>query len=154
MKREVNPKAPVIERKEIEIKAPVESVWKVLTDIKRWPEWQENVKSAKLKGKGEVAEGREFVWKAGGLSFHSQLHTVEPQQAFGRTGKIMGAFAIHNWTLSEKKDNTIVTVEESLEGFFPSLMKKSFQKNLSAGMEKSLKELKQASEGSTNKSNS
>ncbi|MEK6480557.1 hypothetical protein WJR50_23640 [Catalinimonas sp. 4WD22] len=33
--------------------------------------------------------------KAGGLTFHSQLHTVEPYQAFGRTGKIIGTFAIH-----------------------------------------------------------
>lgn len=148
MKKEINPQAPVIERKEIEIKAPAVSVWKVLTDIERWPDWQENVKSAKLKR--AVAEGTNFVWKAGGLTFHSQLHTVEPYQAFGWTGKIMGASAVHNWTLTDKGKTTLVKVEESLEGFFPSLMKKSFQKNLTAGMEKSLQELKLTSEALEN----
>jgi uncharacterized membrane protein len=148
MKREINKKAPVIERKVIDIQAPAKVVWKILTDIENWPKWQENVKSAKLKG--AVEEGTNFVWKAGGLTFHSQLHTIEPHQAFGWTGKIMGAFAIHNWTLTDNGKTTLVNVEESLEGFFPSLMKKSFQKNLTAGMEKSLQELKLASETSQN----
>lgn len=144
MKREINKKVPVIERKEIEIKAPAEVVWQVLTDIERWPAWQENVKSAKLRG--AVAEGTDFVWKAGGLTFHSQLHTVEPYKAFGWTGKIMGAFAIHNWKMEADRDRTRVYVEESLEGFFPSLMRKSFQRQLTSGMEKSLLELKRESE--------
>lgn len=147
MKREINLKAPVIEQKKIEIAAPTAIVWQVLTDIESWPDWQENVNSAKLKG--AVAEGTKFVWKAGGLTFHSQLHTVESHQAFGWTGKIMGAFAIHNWTFTDKGKTTLVSVEESLEGFFPSLMKKSFQKNLTAGMEKSLNELKLKCENMT-----
>ena len=144
MKKEINHHAPVTDRQQIWVQAPAEVVWQVLTDIENWSSWQENVKSAKLQG--PVAEGTKFVWKAGGLTFHSQLHTVEPQEAFGWTGKIMGAFAIHNWRLEAEGKRTRVIVEESLEGFFPSMMKSSFQKQLTSGMEKNLLELKDKSE--------
>lgn len=144
MKQKINEQAPVIERQQGLIHAPVTVVWKVLTDIERWPAWQQNVKSAKIYG--SVAENTKFVWKAAGLTFHSQLHTVEPYEAFGWTGKIMGAFAIHNWKLEDQGDKTRIYVEESMEGFFPSLMKKSFQKQLISGMDKNLSELKQESE--------
>ncbi|CAN0402155.1 unnamed protein product, partial [Scytosiphon promiscuus] len=42
-------------------------------------------------------------------------------------------FAIHNWTLSEKKGRTIVRVEESMEGILVTLFKNFFNKNLEKG---------------------
>lgn len=133
-----------MQQKQILIQAPAEVVWMVLTDIEGWPAWQENVRSAKLKG--PVAENTKFIWKAGGLTFHSRLHTVKARETFGWTGRILGVFAVHNWRLAVEGESTLVDVEESLEGFFPTLMKKSFQKQLSFGMEKNLLELKEESE--------
>jgi len=43
-------------------------------------------------------------------------------------------FAIHNWTLTETNGQTLVSVDESMEGFFAKLFKKSFNKNLEKGM--------------------
>ena len=47
---------------------------------------------------------------------------------------------------SEKDGHTVIEIEESLQGVFPSVFKGYFQKNLDAGILKSLKELKEAAE--------
>lgn len=140
----INQYAPVKSTSTIEIDAPVDTVWKVLTEINEWPSWQENVTEATLQGK--LSEGTEFVWKAGGLSFRSQIHTMVPRRKFGWTGKTFGASAIHNWRFETTDKSTVVNVEESLQGVFPKVFKKYFQKNLDQGVKTNLSELKLASE--------
>ena len=144
MNIQINHDAPVKSQSEISIDAPTEKVWQILTNIKDWPAWQKEVTQSDLQL--EPAEGVEFKWKAGGLSFISQIHTVEPQVKFGWTGKTFGASAIHNWFFKDGGDKTIVRVEESLQGVFPSLFKKYFQKNLDKGVNQNLLDLKGASE--------
>lgn len=140
----INNNAPVRSRGNIAIQAPVEKVWEVLTTIDDWPYWQPEVSESKLKG--ALKEGTEFKWKAGGLSFTSQIHTIDPNINFGWTGKTFGARAIHNWSFDNEGGTTVVTVEESLEGIFPKLFKGYFQKNLDNGIQKNLRDLKNASE--------
>ncbi len=140
----INNQAPVKSGSKIEIAAPVGKVWQVLTDINHWPSWQGDVTEAKLNG--NLREGAEFKWKAGGLSFISQIHTMHPQTSFGWTGKTIGASAIHNWFFREEAGKTVVTVEESLQGVFPRLFRKYFQSNLDRGVQKNLSELKAAAE--------
>ena len=144
MKININTKAPVIDKQEIIINAPVVKVWSVLTEINNWPDWQSAVKKANLKT--SLKEGAEFIWNAGGVTLKSIIHTCEPFKSFGWTGKTIGAFAIHNWRFESVNDGTIVFVEESLQGFFPSIFKKKFKRNLNDGMSKNLRELKEASE--------
>ena len=95
---------------------------------------------------GEIKEGTRFNWKAGGLSFKSIIHTDKTHSMFGWTGTTFGASAIHNWTFEEKDHQTIVRVEESLQGVFPRLFRAYFQRNLDAGVLTNLTELKKASE--------
>jgi hypothetical protein len=136
----VNHNAPVIARAEITIQATIVIVWNVLTTINSWPEWQKAITKAQLNG--ELKEGVRFEWKAGGLRFRSQVHTMQKPTAFGWTGKTIGANAIHNWTMTDHDQTTIVNVEESLQGILPSLFKRSFQNTLQKGMNASLEELK------------
>ena len=140
----INHKAPVKSQSEIIIEAPTEKVWHILTNINDWPAWQEEVTESNLQF--EPKEGVEFKWKAGGLSFTSQIHTAAPQTKFGWTGKTFGASAIHNWFFKDGGEKTIVRVEESLQGVFPSLFKKYFQKKLDERVNKNLIDLKVASE--------
>lgn len=140
----INHNAPVKARNQIEIDAPVEAVWKTLTDISKWTSWQKDV--TKTTVDGEIAQGTQFDWKAGGISFKSKIHTCNAHSDFGWTGTTIGASAIHNWFFEGKDNRTVVRVEESLQGVFPRLFKGYFQKNLEAGIIKSLQELKSASE--------
>lgn len=140
----INNNAPVKCNKEITINTDSEKVWDVLTDIDKWTTWNTKVSNVKLNGMLEPETT--FDWKTGGAKIHSTLHTVEPFKNFGWTGKALGAFAIHNWTLKETNGQTKVFVEESMEGFLVSLFKRSFNKNLENGMQKWLDLLKQACE--------
>jgi hypothetical protein len=144
MKVPINKSAPVIAEGKIEIRTPVSVVWNVLTGIGDWPSWQEPVSKADLRG--PLAEGTVFLWKAGGLNFKSRIHTVIPETEFGWTGETFGAAAVHNWRFSPSESGTLVEVEESLEGYMPSLFKGAFQRNLNAAMKKQLEELKAESE--------
>lgn len=140
----VNSKAPVKSGNSIEIDAPIDIVWKVLTEIEKWTEWQKSVTEVKLSE--EIEEGKQFNWKAGGLSFKSRIHTMKPKIMFGWTGTTIGASAIHNWKFEEFNGKTKVSVEESLQGVFPILFRKYFQKNLDSGIKMNLEELKIAAE--------
>ena len=144
MNIEINSSAPVISKKTITIFAPAGVVWEVLTRINNWPDWQKNVKEAILEG--PLKEGTAFNWKAGGISFSSEIHTMKPDSEFGWTGRTMGAYAVHNWWLEKKGGATRVTVEESLEGFLPYILRKYFRKILEEGMQTQLVELKITSE--------
>ena len=144
MKININTHAPIIDKQKIIINAPAVKVWSILTEINNWPNWRSAVKKANLKT--SLNEGAEFIWNAGGVTLKSIIHTCEPFQSFGWTGKTIGTFAIHNWHFESVNDGTIVFVEESLQGFFPSIFKKKFRKNLNEGMSKNLRELKEASE--------
>jgi hypothetical protein len=138
--KSINHSAPVKCSKTIVINASSEKVWAVMTNINNWANWQTEISHATLNGPLQPAST--FTWKTGGAKINSTLHTVEPFKNFGWTGKTFGMYAIHNWTLSEINGQTQVLVNESMEGFLASLLKKSFNKNLEKGMQNWLDLLK------------
>lgn len=140
----INKNAPVKSMNQIEIDAPIDTVWKILTNIRSWADWQKAVSETEVHG--GIKEGTQFNWKAGGLSFKSTIHTVKSKSMFGWTGTTFGASAIHNWTFVEINGKTMVKVEESLQGVFPRLFRSYFQRNLDSGVITNLEELKAASE--------
>jgi len=135
----INENAPVIEKQHIFIPALPQKVWEILSDINNWPKWQPEVTHAELFG--ELQEGTQFKWKAGGISFTSELHTVDKHRVIGWTGKTIGTKAVHNWYLEEGNKGTTVYVEESLQGILPIFLKKKFSRDLHQGMKNNLQEL-------------
>lgn len=144
MKITINRHAPVQCTKSIKISARREKVWSILTDIDRWPEWQIEISKAKIKG--SLAPETIFEWKTGGANIKSILHTVEPSNKFGWTGKTFGMYAIHNWQLIQEGEETIVTVEESLDGMLAKIFKGSFNQSMEQGMQRWLEQLKKVCE--------
>jgi uncharacterized protein YndB with AHSA1/START domain len=142
--KSINNHAPVKCSKTIIIDASIEKVWSVITDINNWPNWQTDIDKSKLNG--ELKPNITFDWKTGGVKINSTLHTVEPYKQFGWTGKTLGLFAIHNWTLIETNGQINVSVDESMEGFLAKIFKESFNKSLEKGMLNWLVLLKQTCE--------
>ena len=130
--KSINANAPVKCSKSIVINADSKKVWQLISNINGWSSWQTAISKPQLQG--ELQPGAKFVWKTGGATIHSTLHTVAPYSAFGWTGKTFGMYAIHNWTVKESNCVTTVSVEESMEGLLASLLKGSFNKNLEKGM--------------------
>ena len=135
-----NDHAPVFAQQVILIDTDVKFVWEALTTIDQWPRWQKHVSQATVHG--AVQAGTAFTWKAGGLTFHSRIHTCEEHRFFGWTGKTIGASASHNWILTQVPEGTRVRVLESLDGLFPKLFRTRFTRDLEKGMLENLNELK------------
>jgi uncharacterized protein YndB with AHSA1/START domain len=66
---DIDRSAPAIAEGEIQIAAPPETVWEVISDIAAWPSWNTDVESMKLEG--PVAPSTTFRWKAGSSSLVS-----------------------------------------------------------------------------------
>jgi uncharacterized protein YndB with AHSA1/START domain len=128
----INKNAPVKTVQKITINASPEKVYSIMTNVDQWSTWQADIQKPVLNGSFE--KGNSFNWKTGGLTIRSNIHTAVPSKKIGWSGRAFGAFAIHNWTFTEKGNYTEVTVEESMEGWLVKLMQKKFQK----GLEKSL----------------
>lgn len=112
--------APVKASLEITIHAPVEKVWRVLTDVSNWPTWQADITAAEIAG--PLREGTVFSWTAGGTRIQSRIALVQPYEQFAWTGKAYMAKAVHVWKLERLSgDQTIVKTEESMQGFLLTL---------------------------------
>jgi len=141
---DIDHRAPLKARKEIVINAPIETVWALLTDIERWPEWQPDISFAKLEDRLKV--GTVFRWKAKGLSIVSTIQHLEPRGGIGWTGRSLGMRAVHVWTLEPWGNGVHVASEESLAGWLAQTMKLFDSSFLDKSLEASLRLLKSQAE--------
>lgn len=142
---QVNPRAPAQTRQVIEIAAPPEKVWQLLSHISQWSSWQPDIQKPRLNG--PLRAGTSFDWQSGGLRIHSTLHTVEPATRLGWSGAAFGSFAVHNWTLNSLPNgHTQVWVDEGMEGWLVRLLRPVFQRGLDSSIAQWLQRLKQAAE--------
>ncbi|MFF9788313.1 SRPBCC family protein [Streptomyces nigrescens] len=58
----VDPDALVRHRTEIVINAPLRTVWKLQTDVERWPSWQPPVETVERLDHGPFRKGSAFRW--------------------------------------------------------------------------------------------
>jgi len=57
---QIDRNAPVKTSTEIDVQAPPDKAWRVLTDIDNWPKWQPAVSAAKIDG--PLQTGTNFTW--------------------------------------------------------------------------------------------
>jgi uncharacterized protein YndB with AHSA1/START domain len=136
----INESAPVVGRSEIEVAAPPDAVWDVLTDFERWPSWLGDVKSMSIEG--PVAAGTVFRWKAGPGTITSTIQLVERPRLIAWTGRTLGIDAVHFWDFEERDGGTFVRTAESYEGLTARLLKRSLQKTLDRALDDGLDDLK------------
>src|SRR5215216_4019617 len=136
--------APVGSRHEIEIAAPPELVWDVLTDFDRWPQWNPEVKSMSVDG--PLAPGSVFRWKAGPGTIVSTLEQVDRPRYVRWRGRTMSIAAIHEWRLEERAGGAHVETDESFSGVLARFLRGSLQKQLDRALEEGLEHLKREAE--------
>ena len=141
---EINQQAPLVARKEIFIQAQPQVVWKIHTDINSWSQWQPSITLSKLEG--SLIVGAVFQWKSGGLTINSTVQVVEPNERIGWTGKAIGTQAKHIWTLKPHKDGTLLTTEESMDGWLIKVLKVVMPKFLEESLDIWLQSLKKQAE--------
>ncbi len=144
MSRDHNTSAPVVGQSEIQIAAPPELVWEVLTTIERWPGWNPAVKEVSVRD--SVTEGSTFRWKAGPGTITSTLQRVEPPRLIAWTGNTFGIKANHVYTLEPRDGKTFVRTEESYDGLVSRLFSRPLQKTLDKALAEGLGHLKAEAE--------
>jgi hypothetical protein len=100
------------------------------------PEWNEDVSWASFEG--EVEPGAQFIWKAGPGKIRSTLQYVERPRLVVWKGKTIGIKAVHLWRIEPPDGGTVVTTEESWEGFvarlFHGWIQQMLQRSIDAGL--------------------
>ena len=66
--------APVRVHHEIDINAPLETVWRLLADVDNWPAWQAAITGARLDGAFEP--GTSFEWTSYDFTVVSTIYAV------------------------------------------------------------------------------
>jgi len=126
--------APATAEGEIQVAAPIDTVWAVLADLSAWPTWNDDVKSMAVEGPLEPG------------SVFSTLATVDPPREIGWTGVSMGIHAVHVFHLESAGGGTRVRSAESFRGFIPSVLKGYSRKILQRGIDAILGSLKTEAE--------
>jgi uncharacterized protein YndB with AHSA1/START domain len=132
--------APIQAEAEMVILAPPERIWTLLTDVRRWPVWQDDVADAKMDG--EPGVNSDFVWRTGAMQIGSTMRQFKPDTALAWTGQFLFFRAIHTWTLKPCSDGrTIVHTRESMGGpmiisFYSSLKLQESEQNWLASLKR------------------
>ena len=153
MDERARPGDPVIDRDsrvvssaEVEIDAPLEVVWNVLTAIDEWPTWNPEVKSVLVDG--PAAEGTTFRWKAGPGTITSTVVGVDRPRLIAWSGKTLGIRAIHVWHLGQRDGRTHVSTEESYSGLVARMFRRPLQNVLDRTLRDGVQSLKLEAERS------
>ncbi|HEY4398320.1 MAG TPA: SRPBCC family protein [Acidimicrobiia bacterium] len=106
--------APVLARHEIDIRAPLDTVWQLHTDVNSWPSWQTDITAAHLDG--EFEPGASFTWTSSGFTVTSKIYDVTDRSRTLWGGTAEGITGIHEWTFRDMTQGVIVGTSESFAG--------------------------------------
>jgi uncharacterized protein YndB with AHSA1/START domain len=140
----VNRDAPVVASSALLIRAPIQVVWDIQTDIADWPSWQPDVERAAADT--PLAVGAVFSRQRGGMAISSTVEAFEPPHRIVWGGAAGGIVAVHAWTLEEQGDGVLVRTEESWEGEPVSASPEAMQSALDASLRAWLENLRRAAE--------
>ncbi|MEU6967026.1 SRPBCC family protein [Kitasatospora aureofaciens] len=113
---QIDEHAPVITRADILIHAPLHTVWKIQTDVEKWPAWQPNVETVVKDTPGQLRPGSRFRWSTEGLDITSTVRQVDHGRRLAWGGPAQGITAVHVWTFTPTREGVLVHTEESWTG--------------------------------------
>jgi hypothetical protein len=93
-----------------------------------------------------LAVGSVFRWRSGGLNVTSTVQVLDPNDLIGWTGESLGAQAKHIWKFIAQENGTLVTTEESMEGWSVGLLKILMPRFLDNSLDTWLRNLKTQAE--------
>jgi hypothetical protein len=106
--------APVIADHEIDITAPLDTVWSLHTRVNAWPSWNQEMTDASLQGPFEA--GNSFTWTSYGFTVTSTIYEVDDQSRTLWGGVAQGITGTHEWRFEPTAEGVHVTTTESFAG--------------------------------------
>ena len=141
----VDASAPVVARHEVEIKAPLETVWQLHIDVNSWPSWQQAITEAHMDGPFE--SGNSFSWSSYGFPVTSHIYDVSDHSRTLWGGTAGGITGVHEWLFEEIDGGVRISTNESFAGDPVSADIAGMQSQLDASLIAWLEHLKAAAEG-------
>jgi hypothetical protein len=77
-----------------------------------------------------LREGSTFRWKSGPGTITSTLREIEAPRRIAWTGVTLGIKAIHTWKIEPREGGSLVTTEESWDGWIAKLTRRASQRTL------------------------
>ncbi|MGW4039138.1 SRPBCC family protein [Streptomyces sp. NPDC004778] len=156
----VDAEALVRARTETVIDAPLSTVWKLQTDVERWPDWQTHVTSVDRLDHGSFRPGSAFRWStpvppnpatpATSLDITSTVRQAERGSCIRWTGPAVGEGlhidGVHVWSFQKVRGGVLVRTEETHTGEQVEANVPYATEILEQGLEAWLAELKAAAE--------
>jgi hypothetical protein len=146
---------------DVVIKAPLSTIWKLQTDVERWPAWQPPVTSAERLDPGRLKAGSQFRWTtpapatpttpATTLTITSTVQQLRPHNCLLWSGPAVGEGlsideGVHLWTFRKVKGGVHVHTEETWTGAQVEADVPTATEALGAGLEAWLRDLKATAE--------
>jgi len=140
----IDDRAPLQGRRQIVIDAPLDRVWRTLTDVPAWDtNLEPGVKDIRLEN--GVTVDAEFARSNKGARMTARFAVVNSDGELAWTGQAFGAKVVHRFELTPGPDSTTeVVVEESMAGPLLALLFNT--RKLTNLLEGSLHTLKSAAE--------
>ncbi|MEV6423915.1 SRPBCC family protein [Streptomyces sp. NPDC051662] len=126
----VDPHALVRSRTETVIHAPLSTIWKLQTDVERWPTWQAPVETVERLDHGPLRKGSAFRWTtpippnpatpATSLEITSTVKQLKHNSCLRWSGPAIGEGlridGVHVWNFTKVKGGVLVRTEETHTG--------------------------------------
>ncbi|WP_242893828.1 SRPBCC family protein [Actinomadura litoris] len=125
----LDPGARIRYRTDIMIKAPLSTVFKLQTDVERWPAWQPPVLTAKRLDHGRLRKGSRFHWTTPApptvpdttMHITSTVRQLRNNACILWAGPAVGKGAridegVHLWTFTKVRGGVLVHTEETWTG--------------------------------------
>lgn len=98
---------------EIRVDASCATVWSLLVDARRWPDWYANAHNVRLTERsGQLEPGSRFEWDTFGTHIVSRVAEFSKNERLGWYGWGPGIEAYHSWLLIAEGGGCRVLTEE------------------------------------------
>ena len=132
--------APVLAHHQIDIRAPLTTVWQLHTAVNAWPTWNREITAAKIDG--AFAPGNSFTWTSYDFTITSTIYDVVNGSRILWGGTANGITGIHEWVFDTIARGVHVTTNESFAGQPVEADKAQMQALLDASLTAWLERLK------------
>ncbi|MEU6113066.1 SRPBCC family protein [Streptomyces sp. NPDC047117] len=156
----VVPNALVRHRTETVIHAPLRTIWKLQTDVERWPSWQDTITTMERLDHGPFRKGSAFRWTTPvppnpatpttSLEITSTVEQLKRHSCIRWTGPAVGEGlrinGVHVWNFTKVRGGVRVSTEETHTGAEVESDVPTATKILRQGLEAWLRDLKAVAE--------
>ena len=125
------------------IHSEIKEIWKLMSEVNRWPEWNKTISFAQLDG--VFVKGTSFRWTSG-VNIRSTLEDVIINKRIVWSTKSVGVKTVQSWEFKKTDEGVLVFVSQSAEWWLTKIASQAVTKKLHKNLNEFLFSLKHAAE--------